>query len=108
MEKNADKLTVKFWRALLSKAYDVLDKVGAFHSWFALFCHCFVFVYFGPLEFRALGLPGRCSYHMSHSTIPVTDFYIVVKLFNLSFTLRINFAVPFWVLFIQLFFGTGV
>jgi hypothetical protein len=45
---------------------------------------------------------------MSHSTIPVTDFYIVVKLFNLSFTLRINFAVPFWVLFIQLFFGTGV
>jgi len=30
MEKNADKLTVKFWRALLSKAYDMLDKVG-FH-----------------------------------------------------------------------------
>nr|XP_020013060.1 HEAT repeat-containing protein 1 isoform X3 [Castor canadensis] len=29
MEKNADKLTVKFWRALLSKAYDVLDKVNA-------------------------------------------------------------------------------
>ncbi|XP_037366275.1 HEAT repeat-containing protein 1 isoform X2 [Talpa occidentalis] len=29
MEKNADKLTVKFWRALLSKAYDLLDKVNA-------------------------------------------------------------------------------
>ncbi|XP_062938968.1 HEAT repeat-containing protein 1 isoform X2 [Cynocephalus volans] len=29
LEKNADKLTVKFWRALLSKAYDVLDKVNA-------------------------------------------------------------------------------
>lgn len=28
MEKNADKLTGKFWRALLSKAYDLLDKVG--------------------------------------------------------------------------------
>lgn len=31
MEKNTDTLTVKFWRALLSKAYDTLDKV-AFHS----------------------------------------------------------------------------
>lgn len=30
VEKNVDKLTVKFWRALLSKAYDMLDKVG-FH-----------------------------------------------------------------------------
>ncbi|KFO34254.1 HEAT repeat-containing protein 1 [Fukomys damarensis] len=29
MEKNADKLTVKFWRALLSKTYDLLDKVNA-------------------------------------------------------------------------------
>ncbi|XP_055969563.1 HEAT repeat-containing protein 1 [Sorex fumeus] len=29
MEKNADKLTIKFWRALLSKAYDMLDKVNA-------------------------------------------------------------------------------
>ncbi|XP_005071842.1 HEAT repeat-containing protein 1 [Mesocricetus auratus] len=29
MEKNADKLTVKFWRALLSKSYDMLDKVNA-------------------------------------------------------------------------------
>uniref|UniRef100_A0A8C3XDM0 HEAT repeat-containing protein 1 n=1 Tax=Catagonus wagneri TaxID=51154 RepID=A0A8C3XDM0_9CETA len=29
MEKNADKLTGKFWRALLSKAYDLLDKVNA-------------------------------------------------------------------------------
>ncbi|KAF0870433.1 HEAT repeat-containing protein 1 [Crocuta crocuta] len=29
MERNADKLTVKFWRALLSKAYDMLDKVNA-------------------------------------------------------------------------------
>uniref|UniRef100_A0A671G2F7 HEAT repeat-containing protein 1 n=1 Tax=Rhinolophus ferrumequinum TaxID=59479 RepID=A0A671G2F7_RHIFE len=29
VEKNADKLTVKFWRALLSKAYDMLDKVTA-------------------------------------------------------------------------------
>ncbi|KAM6218768.1 HEAT repeat-containing protein 1 isoform 2-T2 [Rhynchocyon petersi] len=29
LEKNADKQTVKFWRALLSKAYDVLDKVNA-------------------------------------------------------------------------------
>ncbi|XP_003410958.1 HEAT repeat-containing protein 1 isoform X1 [Loxodonta africana] len=29
LEKNADKLTVKFWRALLSKAYDTLDKVNA-------------------------------------------------------------------------------
>ncbi|PNI55274.1 HEATR1 isoform 2 [Pan troglodytes] len=29
MERNADKLTVKFWRALLSKAYDLLDKVNA-------------------------------------------------------------------------------
>ncbi|XP_004372851.1 HEAT repeat-containing protein 1 isoform X1 [Trichechus manatus latirostris] len=29
LEKNADKLTVKFWRALLSKAYDMLDKVNA-------------------------------------------------------------------------------
>ncbi|XP_034365745.1 HEAT repeat-containing protein 1 [Arvicanthis niloticus] len=29
MEKNADKLTGKFWRALLSKAYDMLDKVNA-------------------------------------------------------------------------------
>lgn len=28
VEKNADKLTGKFWRALLSKAYDMLDKVG--------------------------------------------------------------------------------
>ncbi|XP_005320409.2 HEAT repeat-containing protein 1 [Ictidomys tridecemlineatus] len=32
MEKNADKLTVKFWRALLSKAYDMLDKVNALLS----------------------------------------------------------------------------
>ncbi|OWK08012.1 HEATR1 [Cervus elaphus hippelaphus] len=29
MERNADKLTGKFWRALLSKAYDLLDKVNA-------------------------------------------------------------------------------
>ncbi|XP_036210449.1 HEAT repeat-containing protein 1 isoform X2 [Myotis myotis] len=29
VEKNADKLTGKFWRALLSKAYDMLDKVNA-------------------------------------------------------------------------------
>uniref|UniRef100_G1L2M3 HEAT repeat-containing protein 1 n=1 Tax=Ailuropoda melanoleuca TaxID=9646 RepID=G1L2M3_AILME len=29
MEKNTDTLTVKFWRALLSKAYDMLDKVNA-------------------------------------------------------------------------------
>lgn len=29
VEKNADKQTVKFWRALLSKAYDTLDKVNA-------------------------------------------------------------------------------
>ncbi|KAK1328037.1 hypothetical protein QTO34_012459 [Cnephaeus nilssonii] len=29
VEKNADKLTGKFWRALLSKAYDLLDKVNA-------------------------------------------------------------------------------
>ncbi|XP_024417434.2 HEAT repeat-containing protein 1 [Desmodus rotundus] len=29
VEKNADQLTGKFWRALLSKAYDVLDKVNA-------------------------------------------------------------------------------
>ncbi|KAI5937419.1 HEAT repeat-containing protein 1 [Manis javanica] len=29
VEKNEDKLTVKFWRALLSKAYDMLDKVNA-------------------------------------------------------------------------------
>uniref|UniRef100_A0A2K5SDT7 HEAT repeat-containing protein 1 n=1 Tax=Cebus imitator TaxID=2715852 RepID=A0A2K5SDT7_CEBIM len=29
VEKNADKLTAKFWRALLSKAYDLLDKVNA-------------------------------------------------------------------------------
>ncbi|KAG8516602.1 HEAT repeat-containing protein 1, partial [Galemys pyrenaicus] len=29
VEKNADKLTVKFWRALLSKSYDLLDKVNA-------------------------------------------------------------------------------
>ncbi|XP_007527955.1 HEAT repeat-containing protein 1 isoform X2 [Erinaceus europaeus] len=29
LEKNADKLTVKFWRALLSKSYDLLDKVNA-------------------------------------------------------------------------------
>ncbi|XP_004620418.2 HEAT repeat-containing protein 1 [Sorex araneus] len=29
MEKNANKLTIKFWRALLSKAYDMLDKVNA-------------------------------------------------------------------------------
>lgn len=29
LEKNADKLTIKFWRALLSKAYDMLDKVNA-------------------------------------------------------------------------------
>ncbi|XP_077024538.1 HEAT repeat-containing protein 1 [Tamandua tetradactyla] len=29
VEKNVDKQTVKFWRALLSKAYDMLDKVNA-------------------------------------------------------------------------------
>ncbi|CAK6442246.1 unnamed protein product [Pipistrellus nathusii] len=29
VEKNTDKLTGKFWRALLSKAYDMLDKVNA-------------------------------------------------------------------------------
>uniref|UniRef100_A0A6Q2YKF7 HEAT repeat-containing protein 1 n=1 Tax=Esox lucius TaxID=8010 RepID=A0A6Q2YKF7_ESOLU len=29
VEENADKPTAKFWRALLSKAYDVLDKVNA-------------------------------------------------------------------------------
>ncbi|XP_037024057.2 HEAT repeat-containing protein 1 [Artibeus jamaicensis] len=29
VEKNADQLTGKFWRALLSKAYDMLDKVNA-------------------------------------------------------------------------------
>jgi len=45
MEKNADKLTVKFWRALLSKAYDMLDKVGFHFSPSAVFywlflCHC--------------------------------------------------------------------
>lgn len=38
MEKNADKLTVKFWRALLSKAYDMLDKVGFHFSPSAMFC----------------------------------------------------------------------
>lgn len=30
LEKNAHTVTVKFWRALLSKAYDMLDKVS-FH-----------------------------------------------------------------------------
>ncbi|XP_006216540.1 HEAT repeat-containing protein 1 isoform X2 [Vicugna pacos] len=29
LERNTDKLTGKFWRALLSKAYDLLDKVNA-------------------------------------------------------------------------------
>uniref|UniRef100_A0A5F8GH43 HEAT repeat-containing protein 1 n=1 Tax=Monodelphis domestica TaxID=13616 RepID=A0A5F8GH43_MONDO len=29
VEENADKLTAKFWRALLSKAYDMLDKVNS-------------------------------------------------------------------------------
>ncbi|XP_038616880.1 HEAT repeat-containing protein 1 [Tachyglossus aculeatus] len=29
VENNQDKLTAKFWRALLSKAYDLLDKVNA-------------------------------------------------------------------------------
>ncbi|KAM5235768.1 HEAT repeat-containing protein 1 [Ctenodactylus gundi] len=29
VERNAEQLTVKFWRALLSKAYDMLDKVNA-------------------------------------------------------------------------------
>ncbi|XP_012864684.1 PREDICTED: HEAT repeat-containing protein 1 [Dipodomys ordii] len=29
VEKNADQLTAKFWRALLSKAYDMLDKANA-------------------------------------------------------------------------------
>nr|XP_056709237.1 HEAT repeat-containing protein 1 [Euleptes europaea] len=29
VEENADALTAKFWRALLSKSYDVLDKVNA-------------------------------------------------------------------------------
>ncbi|XP_051849505.1 HEAT repeat-containing protein 1 [Antechinus flavipes] len=29
VEENADKLTAKFWRALLSKAYDLLDKVNS-------------------------------------------------------------------------------
>lgn len=28
VERNADRLTGKFWRALLSRAYDMLDKVG--------------------------------------------------------------------------------
>lgn len=30
MEENANKPTAKFWRVLLNKAYDVLDKVS-FH-----------------------------------------------------------------------------
>lgn len=41
MERNADKLTVKFWRALLSKAYDMLDKVGFHFSPSPEFCCCF-------------------------------------------------------------------
>lgn len=41
MEKNVDKLTVKFWRALLSKAYDMLDKVGSPFSPPAMFGCCF-------------------------------------------------------------------
>lgn len=41
VEKNADKLTAKFWRALLSKAYDVLDKVGLRFSPRAVLCCCF-------------------------------------------------------------------
>jgi len=28
VEENADKSTAKFWRVLLNKAYDVLDKVS--------------------------------------------------------------------------------
>jgi U3 small nucleolar RNA-associated protein 10 len=28
VEENSDKPTAKFWRALLNKAYDVLDKVS--------------------------------------------------------------------------------
>ena len=31
VEENADKPTAKFWRALLNKAYDVLDKVSFYH-----------------------------------------------------------------------------
>lgn len=42
MEKNADKLTVKFWRALLSKAYDMLDKV-VFH--FSPWLSCLLLVF---------------------------------------------------------------
>lgn len=41
VEKNADKLTVKFWRALLSKAYDMLDKVGVRFSLFPMLRCCF-------------------------------------------------------------------
>ena len=40
MERNADKLTGKFWRALLSKAYDMLDKVGIYFSPASVFCCC--------------------------------------------------------------------
>lgn len=40
MERNADKLTGKFWRALLSKAYDMLDKVGVY---FSVFCVLLLF-----------------------------------------------------------------
>lgn len=31
VEENADKPTAKFWRALLTKSYDVLDKVQSAH-----------------------------------------------------------------------------
>lgn len=41
VEKNADKLTGKFWRALLSKAYDLLDKVGLRFSPSSVLCSCF-------------------------------------------------------------------
>lgn len=41
VEKNADKLTGKFWRALLSKAYDMLDKVGLHLSLSYVLCCCF-------------------------------------------------------------------
>lgn len=40
VERNADKLTGKFWRALLSKAYDLLDKVGVYFSPSSVFCCC--------------------------------------------------------------------
>lgn len=101
VEDSADAPTAKFWRALLSKSYDVLDKVSIFFVWHGHFLNslsydsymsvplkffysgsCWLFICLGtwmlpvgikPAGDQHLHVARRCK--NNHLLIPIHTFY---------------------------------